>query len=129
GGRFERAAVPVAVMGFDVGAAVEEQPDGVRASGVGSEMEGGAAPIAAAALDGEAEVEHERDRGGVAVLGGTHDRGALIVAQSGYEAGIVGELPPCRAVVGLEAGREELVGGGCMVVCGVAAQQVGQLGA
>jgi hypothetical protein len=81
----------------------------------------------AAGLDGEAEVEHESDRGRVAVLGCTHDRCALVVGQSGDQGGIVGELPLRLGGVGLEAGREELVGG-CLVVCAVAAQQFEQIG-
>ena len=83
------------VARFDVGAALEQKPDDVGASGVGSGVQGGAAVIPAASLEGEAEVEHERDGGGVALLGGAHDRCSLVVGQPGEQPGIVRELPLC----------------------------------
>src|SRR5215831_731068 len=70
----------VVSAGFDVGAAVEKEANGLDAAVVGGGVECGAA-VVAAGFEREAEVEHEADCGGVAVFGRAKDCCTLFVGQ------------------------------------------------
>src|SRR5262249_46670589 len=127
GGPAEWGVVPGGVAGFDVGAAVEQEANGLRAAVVGGGVEGRAA-VVAAGLEREGEGEHAADVRSLPVFGRTEDCRALLVGQPPEQSWIIFEQPVGVRAVGAAAGGEEPVCGGRGVGGAVAAEEVGDVG-
>jgi hypothetical protein len=122
----ERCAVPGGIARLDGCAAVEQEPDRVRAAVVGGGVQRGSA-VVAPRLEWETEFEHQRDGVVVAGFGRAYECVPIVFVQLGYQAGVVVEQSASLSGVCAQACVQELIDRGGVRIGAVSGKHLGEV--